>query len=132
MASAPAYTATPKTPYCQIATANTGRDGTGTVGTVHTAGASGSRIGSVTVTATGTTTAGTIRLFVSNDGGTTKRLIDEIMVIAVTPSTTVRVFTATWTPPGGALQLVATNGVLYAATHNAETFNVFANQAGDY
>lgn len=132
MASAPVYSATPKTPMVSIATANTNRDGTGTVGTVMTAGASGSRVGSVTVTAAGTTTAGVVRLFVSNDGGTTKLLIAEILVSAITPSTSTAVFTSTWTPPGGALQLVATNGILYASTHNAETFNVFANQAGDY
>lgn len=73
---------------------NTGRDGSGTEGTnifqLFTAGANGSRIDRIIVRAAGTvaaTTAGTIRIFLSN--GTVKRLWLEIAIAAVTPTASV-------------------------------------------
>ena len=47
MASTPNYAATPLVGVAAISTANTNRDGTGTLGTVVTAGSSGSRIDGV-------------------------------------------------------------------------------------
>ena len=44
MAAAPIFIGTVKSPTAQISTANTNRDGTGTLGTVYTAGALGGRI----------------------------------------------------------------------------------------
>ena len=127
MSTSAQYAATPKTEVAQISTANTARDGTGTVATVDTAGTNGSRIDDLTIIATGTTTAGLVRLFISN--GTITRLWREIAVSAITPSATVSPFSSLL----GNLALVLQSGwSLRASTHNAETFNVLVTRAGDF
>lgn len=121
------YAATPKTAVAQVSTANTARDGTGTLATVFTAGASGSRIDDIAITATGTTTAGMVRLFLHD--GTNARLWREVAVSAITPSATVSPFSSLL----GSLALVLQTGwSLRASTHNAETFNVLVTRAGDF
>lgn len=121
------YAATPKTAVAQVSTANTARDGTGTLATVITAGSSGSRIDDLSVVAVTTTTAGMVRLFLHD--GTSARLWKEIAVSAITPSTTVQVFTASLSN----LALILQSGwSLRASTHNAETFNVCVTRAGDF
>jgi hypothetical protein len=106
----------------QISTANTNRDGTGTIGTVATAGAQGTLIELIRVKATGTTTAGMVRLYIHD--GANARLLAEISVSAATPSATVQTFEDELTPT---TPLVLPSGYsLRASTHNAETFNVFA------
>jgi len=128
MASNANYAATPKVGVATISTANTNRDGTGTIGTVFTAGASGSLIDAVEVKATGTTTAGMVRLFLHD--GTSAHLICEIPVLAVTPSATVPAWSAIVNSQGmnnGTIQLplrIPTGWSLRASTHNAETFKV--------
>lgn len=126
------YAATPNLGIAAISTANTNRDGTGTIGTVLTAGASGSRIDAVMVKATGTTTAGMIRLFVHN--GTTAFLLNEIPVLANTPSSTA----PAWEVQMNASTMsqlfpiiLPTGFSLRASTNNAETFNVLA-VGGDF
>lgn len=127
MATQAQYASTPNIGIGQISTANTARDGTGTIGTVFTAGSSGSRIDAIDIKATGTTTAGMVRLFVHN--GTTAYLLTEVPVIAITPSATLPAWEAqlntnTMTQ---VLPLVLPTGFsLRAATNNAETFNVIA------
>lgn len=126
----PVFVATPKTYQAQIATANTARDGTGTIGTVATGVANGTVITHVRVQATVTTTAGVVRLWYSPDSGTTNRLLKELLITAITPSTTVEAFSVehVFTDP---LILPDGSALLRASTHNAETFNVFA-VGGDY
>ena len=130
MAAIANYAATPKVGVAVISTANTNRDGTGTLGTVFTAGASGSRIDAVEVQATGTTTAGMVRLFLHD--GTNARMIAELPVFANTPSGTVPAWSAIVNSSGmnnGTIQLpmsIPTGWSLRASTNNAETFNVLA------
>ena len=136
MSTTAQYASTPKNSGAQISTANTGRDGTGTLGTIYTAGASGSRVDSIVIQATGTTTAGMIRFFSSIDAGTTKRLIGEVPVLANTPSATTPAWQVTLTSQnasfmGNGLVLQASS-ILYASTNNAEAFNVIAVNAGDF
>jgi hypothetical protein len=121
------YASTAKTAVAQISTANTARDGTGTIVTVFTAGASGSRVDDILITATGTTTAGVVRLFLHD--GTNARLWKEVLVSAITPSTTVSPFSATLSSQALVLQ---TGWSLRASTNNAETFNVLVTRAGDF
>ena len=124
MASAPAYAANPRSlDIVQVSAANTNRDGTGTIVTACAGVAAGTRISSVTLTATVTTTAGMVRLFLSTDTGTTWRLFKEISVIAATPSATVKAFTAR--EEFEDLVLTGTSDLLGASTHNAEAINVF-------
>lgn len=127
MASNANYAATPKSAVAQISAANTNRDGTGTIVTVLSAGTSGSRIDDIVITATGTTTAGMVRLFLHD--GTNARLFREVPVTAITPSGTVQAFTASLSN----IALVLASGwSLRAATHNAEAFNVAVTRSADF
>lgn len=130
MATTAQFTAQPTIDISQVSTANTNRDGTGTIVTVATgpstaaAAGVGERINRVVVQATGTTTAGVIRFYISVDGGTTNRLICERLVPAITPSTTIAAFRSEVSELVG---LVLTGGgscMLRASTNNAETFNI--------
>jgi hypothetical protein len=101
-----------------IATANTNRDGTGTIGTAFTAGSNGSRVTRVDICATGDTTAGVVRLYIHN--GSTAFLWREVLVGAITVSTSVAAFMRRIDID---LELPATWS-LRASTHNAENFNI--------
>lgn len=127
MASAPAYAATVQSAQTQIATANTARDGTGTLGTLLTGATNGTRIDDITICATGTTTAGVVRMFAHD--GTVFRLIAEYLVVPITPSTTVAVWSLQLTNLGIILK---TGWSLRFSTHNAETFNVVMTRGGDF
>ena len=127
MATTAQYAATARTATTSVSTANTNRNGTGTIATVFTAGSSGSRIDDIFIVATGTTTAGVVRLFVND--GTTSWLWQEIIVPAITPSTSVAVFSAALLNQS----LILENGYsLRASTNNAETFNILVTRAGDF
>ena len=60
---------TPVTTWGTVTTANTAKDGTGTVTTVYTAGSNGSRVEKITVNHLGTNVQTVLRIFVNN--GTT-------------------------------------------------------------
>ena len=109
MATAPAFAATPRYAAGLLSAANTNRDGTGTVVTVFTSGASGSRVDRIDVVATATTTAGVVRIFVYD--GSAYHLWKEQLVTAITPSATIEVFRASIEPSGGlvVLKLSLTN-----------------------
>jgi len=106
----------------QISTANTARDGSGTLVDIVTGAGNGTLIQRIEVIATGITTAGMVRLFLFD--GTNNRLYVEIAVTAITPSGTVAAFSASLTPQP-ALPLKS-GWKLKAAPHNGETFNVMA------
>ena len=127
MATSPLYVGTIKSAQVQIATANTARDGTGTVSAaLFTVGANGSRVDDLRIVAAGTTTAGVVRMFIHD--GTNFRLLDEFLVTAVTPSATVPV----WQLQLFNLGIVLQNGwSLRFSTHNAESFNVVMTRGGD-
>lgn len=115
------YAATPGTEFAQVSAANTNRDGTGTVVTILTAPAAGSKIERIVVKAVGTTTAGMVRFYVYD--GTNTRMFDEVPVTAITPSATVETFQAEVEYD----DLILPNAwQLRASTHNAEVFNVIA------
>jgi hypothetical protein len=122
MATTPNFTATPRIGLGQVTAANTARDGTGTIATIFTAGANGSRIDWIEITATGTTTTNVVRLFLND--GTNNRLLDEVLVTAITPSTSTEVFRQqiVYNNP----LVLPTGWSLRASTNNAETYNIFA------
>lgn len=125
----PIFTATPKIGIGQISTANTNRDGTGTIGTILSAGTYGTRVNRIQIKATVTTTAGMIRIFIHD--GSNYRLYKEIPVDAITPSGTVEAFEYTLDLQNEDAIILPTGYSIRASTHNAETFNVFA-EGGDY
>lgn len=132
MATTAQFTAQPIIDIAQVSTANTNRNGTGTIVTVASgpsttaAAGVGKRINRVTVTATGTTTAGVIRFFLSTDNGTTNYLVCERLVPAITPSTSVAVFRSEIGELVGLMLVGGGNCLLRASTNNAETFNICA------
>jgi hypothetical protein len=125
MATAPQYAATPHVWQIRISTANTNRDGTGTLGTLATGAANGSVITAVQAQALATTTAGMIRFFVDSDELSTVEALFEIAVAAIIPAAG----TAAWTSGVYILNpplTLAENDTLLVGTHNAETFSVRA------
>lgn len=127
MATDPSFATTPRNGAGQISTANTNRDGTGTVGTIFTAGSSGSIITVITVKAQVSTTAGMVRLFVHD--GTNFRLWREIVVTAITVGASTACFEEHIVDFGGLL--LPSGYSLRASTHIGEAFNVIA-QGGDF
>lgn len=116
MAEETQYTA--NTGMVTISTANSNLDGTGTLGTVFTAGANGSLIKTVTIKAQGDSTQGMIRLFIVGGGNT--RLFREIEVQAVDSSGINPRYEFHFD-----LDFALQSGyVLKASTENAESFNV--------
>lgn len=126
MASTPSFVSTPRIGMAQVSAANTNRDGTGTIVDVLTGVAAGTRVLEVTVTGTGTTTAGMVRFYLYD--GTNTRLLSEVQVSAITVAASTKAFTQSVTFDN--LILPSASWKLQASTHNAETFNVFA-LAGD-
>lgn len=127
MAINPQYVSAPKVGVTQLTTANPGRDGTGAISTVLSAGALGSRIDAVNLKAVGSTTAGCIRLFVHD--GTNARLLTECPVLAVTPGAS----TPSWelqlntNTMSQVLPIILPTGYsLRASTEKAEVINVIA------
>lgn len=62
----PIYSGNPNTAWGTVATANTAKDGTGTVVTVFTAGADGGRVDYLRIRAAGTNIATVLRVFINN------------------------------------------------------------------
>lgn len=127
MAASPQYSAIPKVGIGTLTTANTALNGSGTIATVFTAGTNGSRIDAIEIQATGTTTAGMVRLFVHN--GTAAYLIGEIPVVAKTPASSTPAWSAYLSANTLAPQLpivLPPMWSLRASTERAETFNVIA------
>ena len=88
MATSPTFAATPRIASVNIATANTNRDGTGTVATLITGVAAGTRVSEIVIKARVNTTAGQVRVFLYD--GTTYYAFDEIAVAAATVSASVQ------------------------------------------
>lgn len=131
MASQPAFASSPRHAQVAFSTANTNRDGTtGTYATGFTGGANGSRVERIRLHATGTTTAGVVRIWIHD--GTNRYLWKEVLVQAITPGTA----TAAWSAD---ISLAGANGILLPnnshhidfTTHNAEGFVAFI-EGGDF
>ena len=121
MATAPVFASTPRSAQVSIATANANRDGTGTVGTLFTAGASGSKVEEVRITPRVTTTAGMVRLYVHT--GAAYFLYGEYAIAALTLSATVPAVTTTITYDN---LVLPTGYSLRCSTEKAEAIDVHA------
>lgn len=122
MATEPAFAVTPRIAAANVATANSNRDGTGTVATVITGASTGTRIAEVVVQARVTTTAGMVRLFLYD--GSTYRFFDEIAISAATVSASVKAIRVSTLYSN--LILPSASWSLVASTHNAESIDVIA------
>jgi hypothetical protein len=123
MASSPVFAVTPRIGMAELSVANTNRDGvTGTYVDVITGASTGTRIAEIVIQASVTTTAGMVRLFVTD--GVTTRMFDEVSVVAATVSATVK--GARLSTTYNNLILPNQNWKIIASTHNAHSINVFA------
>lgn len=128
--TSPIFVLTPVIASANVNAANTNRDGTGTLVDLITAGLNGTRVDRLVFEAAVTTTAGVIRVFHYN--GANSRLWKEILVTAITPSTTLAAFR--WVEErtdGQALFTLPPGHKLQFTMHNAESMNAFAH-GGDY
>jgi hypothetical protein len=122
------FTATPGITLAQVSTANTNRDGTGTVATILAGSATGRRINKITVKGIATSTAGMVRLYIYD--GTNTRLYREVLVTAITASASVAAFSSEILYyDSDAPILPSTSFELRGSTHNAETFNIIVEWA---
>ena len=93
MATSAQYAATPRIGSANLTTADTSLTAPTTVGTILTAGSSGTRIDYIDIQGVATTTASIINLFIFD--GTNYILWTQVPVIAITSSTTAPAFQAT-------------------------------------
>jgi hypothetical protein len=125
MATTPNFTSTSRLATAAVSTANTNRDGTGTIVSVLTGAAEGgTKVFEVDVQMTVTSTAGMVRLFLSSDTGSTWKLFDEVAIAAATVSASVK-GTRVATQYAN-LILPSASWILGASTHNAEASVVTA------
>lgn len=122
MATEPAFAVTPRIASVNVATANTNRDGTGTVATLITGASTGTRIAEIVVQAKVTTTAGMVRVFLYD--GTTYYLFDEVSIQGATVSASIKGTRVSTTYSN--LVLPNANWSVRVSTHNAESMDVTA------
>lgn len=122
MSSTANYASTPVVGSALLTTADTSLTAPTTVGTVLTAGASGTRIDYIEVQGVATTVAGLVNLFIYD--GSTYSLWQQVPIIAITTSTTTPAFSATLSSNGNASVMplcIPTGYSLRATTTVAQT-----------
>lgn len=122
MAAEPVFAVTPRISATNVATANTNRDGSGTVATLITGAATGTRVAEIVVKARVTTTAGQVRAWLYD--GTNYRFLDEYAIAAATVSATVQGVRVSATYSN--LILPSASWSIVVATHNGESIDVIA------
>jgi hypothetical protein len=122
MSTTAQYASTPVFGAALLTTADTSLAAPTTVGTVLTAGASGTRIDFIEVMGVATTVSGIVNLFIYD--GTTYHLWQQIPIIPVTVSTTATSFTSTISTnntPNNLPMIIPTGYSLIATTTIAQT-----------
>lgn len=128
MASIPNFTSTARLTASAVSAANTGRDGTGTIVSLISGVAAGTKVFEVDVQMTVTSTAGMVRLYLSSDSGASWKLFDEVAIAAATVSASVKGTRVSTLYSN--LILPSSAHALGASTHNAEA-SVVTVMAGD-
>jgi hypothetical protein len=90
MATTPAFIGTPRLAVASLSAANTALDGTGTITSLITGAATGTRVLEINTQCSATSAAALVNIFVSSDSGSTWTLFDQITVTAATSSNTVK------------------------------------------
>lgn len=122
MALTPQYAAVPRVGAALVSTANANRDGTGTITTVFTAGANGSRVEKAFIKATTATVEGQVRLFLHD--GTNYFLLTEFFVDVDDAATTS-------VENGCSLEFAIPTGYSIRASTTGNPFNVIVT-GGDF
>ena len=129
MAAIPNFATTPREGVVSVSTANTARDGTGTIATVLTAGASGTKIDEITLAATADPADSTVTLFIHD--GTTAQYFDEIDLgdpaagsATLAPYRSTKAYANLVLPTGfslrAAITVALTSGVMKVHAHGAD------------
>ena len=135
--TSPIFVLTPNVGFGRITAANTTSDGSGSLTTVFTAGADGSRLDFITITNTQATAAASsamvIKVYLTNTSGTTPRMLQEVTLPAVTRTTAVIGTTTTITFSNGLIlpagTLVQVSQSVYAGVQDQ---NDVVARGGDY
>jgi len=133
MATSAQYAATPRIGSATLTTADTSLTAPTTVGTILTAGSSGTRIDYIDIQGVATTTASIVNLFIYD--GSNYILWTQVPVIAVTSSTTAPAFAATLSSNVNAniMPLILPTGYsLRAAVSVTQTGVRVTAQGGDF
>ena len=133
MSTSAQYASVPKIGSATLTTADTSLTAPTTVGTVLTAGASGTRIDYIDIQGVATTVAGLINLFIYD--GTNYILWVQVPVIAVTSSTTAPAFQSTLSSNvnSNIMPLILPTGYSLRATASvAQTGVRVTAQGGDF
>jgi hypothetical protein len=127
----PIFALTPQLDLARITTATTDKTGATTTNlqTLVIAATDGTKVTQIGFKFVGTSTAGTFLIFISDTDGTTLRLFDEILITAVTSSTTA--LSARQVNFYSDLQLKSGQRILVGATTVNTNIDVFA-QIGDF
>lgn len=125
----PIFTLTPKISGSLISIANTGRDGSGTLGTIISGSTNGTRISRVIVQSSGSVSNGMVRLFIYD--GSNNFLYKEVTVTSTAVSGSTAAFTYTVELLGERALILPSGYSLKASTNNGENFYVIA-EGGDY
>lgn len=134
----PIFVLVPKAPQVRISTANTARDGTGTLGTVVTAGVNGDFYRGVRIQPEVVVAAGdVVRLFRQAAGAGNNELLKEIWIPPMNPAASAAnaapippLEAVEWYPPCG-ITLAGTD-VLKASTDQGKTYLVELVGGGSY
>lgn len=133
MSTSAQYASTPKVGSALLTTADTSLTAPTTVGTVLSAGASGTRIDYIDIQGVATTSAGIVNLFIYD--GTNYILWQQIPVQAITSSTTVPAFASVISSNGNANVMpltIPTGYSLRATTTVAQTGVRVTAYGGDF
>ena len=127
----PIFALTPQLYLARITGTTTNKSGgtTDNLVTLVTAAVNGTKVTQIGFKFVGTSTAGTLLIFISNTDGTTLRLFDEILITAVTSSTTA--LSARQVNFYSDLQIKSGQRILVGATTVNTPIDVFA-QIGDF
>lgn len=129
--TSPIFALTPQLDLARITAATTDKTGATTTNlqTLVIAAADGTKVTQIGFKFVGTSTAGTFLIFISDTDGTTLRLFDEILMSAVTSSTTA--ITHRQVISYSDLQLKSGQRILVGATTVNTNIDAFA-QIGDF
>jgi len=136
--TSPIFVGTPKRPQARISTANTARDGTGTLTTIVTAGTNGDFYKSVHIQPEVPIPSGdVVRLFVQAGGTGNNELMAEIQIPVCVPQTSGSgtppwpvLQAVDWIPPSGIV--LGAGDVLKASTDQGKTYSVALEGGGSY
>jgi hypothetical protein len=127
----PIFALTPQLDWARITATTTDKTGAtpANLQTLVIAATNGTKVTQIGFKFVGTSTAGTLLIFISDTDGTTLRLFDEILITAVTSSTTA--LSARQVNFYSDLQLKSGQRILVGATTVNSNIDVFA-QIGDF